>query len=96
MSEIRISRHHGMSLKKAKAAAEHFAAELAAEFDIEYAWNGNILEFQRPGVSGTISVDKKDVEIRARLGLLLLLMRSTIEREIHRFCDENFGPEAES
>jgi putative polyhydroxyalkanoate system protein len=94
MSEIRISRSHGMTLKKAKAAAERIADELSDEFDIDYGWNGNILEFQRSGVAGSITVDKTHVEIYARLGLLLILMRPRIEREIHRFCDENFGTKA--
>lgn len=94
MSEIRISRPHGLSIKKAKAAAERIAAELAEEFDITYGWEGNRLEFERSGVTGSIEVDKKHVEIHARLGLMLSMLRSRIEREIHRFCDENFGPEA--
>lgn len=93
MSDILIHRVHGMTLKKAKQAAEHIAAELAEEFDIDYAWEGNMLEFSRAGVKGTIAVDKKQVEIHARLGLLLSMLHSKIEREIHRFCDENFGPE---
>lgn len=94
MSEIVVCRRHGMTLKKAKQAAEHIAAELAEEFDIEYAWDGNQLDFSRPGVNGTIAVDKHQVEIRARLGLVLAFLRGKIEHEIHRFCDENFGPEA--
>jgi putative polyhydroxyalkanoate system protein len=94
VSEILVSRAHGLSLKKAKSAAERIAAELAEEFDIVYAWEGDRLEFERPGVTGSIKVDKKHVEIHARLGLMLSMLRSRIEREIHRFCDENFGPEA--
>jgi putative polyhydroxyalkanoate system protein len=94
MSEIVISRDHGMTLKKARQAAEHFAAELAEEFDIDYEWEGNRLAFSRTGVSGSITVAKKHVEIRAKLGLMLMFLRGKIESEIHRFCDENFGPEA--
>ncbi len=93
MSEILISRFHGMTLKKAKQAAERIAAQLAEDFDIDYAWEGDTLEFSRPGVTGTIAVDKKHVEIHAKLGLMLSMLRSRIEREVHQFCDENFGPE---
>lgn len=96
MSEIVVTRAHGMTLKKARASAEHIAAELAEEFDIEYEWNGNTLEFSRTGVSGSIVVTKKEVEIRARLGFLLMALRSRIESEIHRFLDNEFGPEADS
>lgn len=96
MSEIVVSRAHGLTLKKARAAAENIAADLADEFDIDYEWDGNTLDFSRTGVSGTIVVTKKDVEIRAKLGFLLLALRSRIEHEIHRFLDEEFGPEADA
>lgn len=93
MSDLMIRRTHGMTLKKAKAAAEHIAEELAQEFKISYEWEGNVLSFHRSGISGTMSVDRKFIEIQAKVGFLLLPVKSKIEREIHRFCDENFGPE---
>lgn len=93
MSEISIQRTHGMSLKKARSATEQIAAELAEEFSIEYGWNGNTLDFHRSGVTGTMVVDKKTIQISAKLSFLLRPLKSRIEREIHRFCDENFGPE---
>lgn len=94
MSEINIQRHHGMTLKKARTAAEHVAAELSEEFSIDYEWDGNTLNFHRSGVSGQIQVEKKQVLINAKLSFLLRPLKSRIEREIHRFCDENFGPDS--
>lgn len=96
MSEIVISRDHGLTHKKAREAAERIAAELAEEFDIAYEWCGDRLDFSRTGVRGSITVAKKHVEIRAKLGLVLMVLRSKIEHEIHRFCDENFGPRQRS
>lgn len=93
MSDLVIRRTHGMTLKKAKAAAEHIAEELAQEFTMSYEWKGSALSFHRSGISGTMSVDRKFIEIKAKVGFLLLPVKSRIEREIHRFCDENFGPE---
>jgi putative polyhydroxyalkanoate system protein len=94
MSEISIRRTHGMSLKRARSAAEQIAAELSDEFSIDYEWDGNTLHFHRSGVTGTMIVDKKTIEILAKLSFLLRPLKSRIEREIHRFCDENFGPES--
>jgi hypothetical protein len=34
------------------------------------------------------------VHIRVRLGFLLMAIRPRIEAEIHRFFDENFGPDS--
>ena len=92
MSDIVVRRNHGMTLKKARAAAEQIAAELAEEFDFTYEWSGNTLNFKRMGVAGTIVVEKKVLDIQAKIGFLLRPIKSRIEREIHRFCDEKFGP----
>ena len=92
MSEISINRPHHTTLKKARKGAEHIAEELGEEFGISYEWDGNTLHFQRTGVSGHIEVGKKDVDIRVRLGFLLMALGPRIEKEINRFCDENFGP----
>ena len=93
MSSIRISRTHGTTVKKAKQAVEAIAAELSQEFDITYEWDGSVLNFQRAGVQGTMSVGKKTLDIDAELGFLVSMLKPKIEREIHRYCDEQFGPE---
>jgi putative polyhydroxyalkanoate system protein len=92
MSEIKISRAHGKTLKRARKGAEHIAEELDEEFGLTHEWDGDTLRFKRTGVSGHIEVGKKKVEIYVKLGLLLKVLGPRIEREIHRFCDENFGP----
>ena len=93
MSSIRISREHGTTVKKAREAVEEIAAELAAEFDVQYEWEGSTLHFHRAGVEGTMTVERKTLEIDARLGMLVSMLKSRIEREIHRYCDERFGPQ---
>jgi len=93
MPGIRISRVHGTTVKKARAAVESIAEELAGEFDIEYEWDGNTLKFQRAGVEGTMTVERKTLEIDAQLGMLVGMLKGRIEREIHRYCDEQFGPQ---
>jgi putative polyhydroxyalkanoate system protein len=90
MSDIIIRRQHGKSLAEARASAEHMAAELKEEFDLDYAWNGNAMRFKRPGVAGELSVNDQTVALNIRLGLLLFALKPAIEREIHRFFDENF------
>lgn len=93
MSTIRISRTHGTTVKKAKEAVESIAAELAESFEIDYEWDGSTLRFQRAGVEGTMVVGRKTLEIDAELGFLVSMLKPRIEREIHRFCDDQFGPE---
>lgn len=94
MSDIQIRRSHTMSAKAARKAAEKIASQLDEEFDLAYEWDDNVLLFKRSGVSGELVVEKKEVHIRVRLGFLLMAIRPRIEAEIHRFFDENFGPDA--
>ena len=93
MSDIQIRRRHNLSAKAAKLAAEKIADQLDDEFDLAYEWDDNVLIFKRSGVSGELVVEKKEVHIRVRLGFLLLAIRPRVEAEIHRYFDENFGPD---
>jgi len=90
MSDISIRRQHGKTLADARAAAEHMALELKQEFDLSYAWSGDVLHFKRPGVSGELTLDTSEVSLHIRLGFLLFALKPSIEREVHRYFDENF------
>ena len=90
MSDISIRRQHGKTRAEARASAEHMAAELKEEFDLDYAWDGDVMNFQRPGVVGELSLDNQEVSLDIRLGLLFFALKPSIEREVHRFFDENF------
>lgn len=94
MSDIVVRRTHGMTMKKARRAAEDIAAKLDEEFDLDYAWDGNTLAFHRMGVTGFLAVHKKEVEISVRLGFLMLAFRGRIEQEIHTYFDDHFGKSA--
>ena len=91
MSHIDIRRTHDRPLKEARTAIERVAEHLAEKFDVEYGWEGNILAFTRGGVDGHIAVTGKDVHVTAQLGFLLGAIKAPIEREIHRYLDEEFG-----
>ena len=90
MSEISIIRHHGRNLDVARKAARRLADELEQDLDMSSHWDGDELSFERPGVRGTMRVSAETVEIRVRLGLLFVAFRPVIEREIHKFFDQNF------
>ena len=94
MSDIQIRRSHSMTPKAARQAADKIARQLDEEFDLAYEWDDNLLIFKRSGVSGELVVEKREVHIRVRLGFLLMAIRPRVEAEIHRFFDENFGPDS--
>lgn len=91
MSDINIRRKHGKTTADARAAAEHMASELEEEFDLNYAWDGEVMHFKRSGLSGELTFDGDEVVLCIRLGFLLSAFRTNIEHEVHRFFDENFA-----
>jgi putative polyhydroxyalkanoate system protein len=91
MATIAIAKQHRLSHKKAKEAAQKIADDLAERFELQCAWNGDRIDFRRPGVSGTLHVGRNDVRLEADLGFLLSMLKPTIEQVVHRDFDKYFG-----
>lgn len=91
MDDIVIYRKHGKTLAEARKSAEHMASELSDEFDLTCAWHGDVLTFERFGVSGRLEIDDDQVGLIVNLGFLFSALKPSIEREVHRFFDENFA-----
>ena len=91
MPTIDIRRSHGCTLKDAKEAIERVARAIGKEYGISHQWDGNAMTFTRSGVKGRIHIAGGDVHVHAELGMLVGAMKSTIEREIRRRLDDEFG-----
>jgi putative polyhydroxyalkanoate system protein len=91
MADIEVQRDHALGLKKAKAAAQKVADEMAESFDMESEWEGNTLHFSRSGVTGELTVTKNSVQMNAKLGFLLSAFKPKIEAQIEKNFDEYFG-----
>jgi putative polyhydroxyalkanoate system protein len=52
---------------------------------------GGSIEFQRPGLVGTLHVRKDDVRLDCELGMMLSLIKPAIETEVHKQFDKYFG-----
>jgi putative polyhydroxyalkanoate system protein len=91
MATISISRKHSLSHKQAKTAAEKIAKDLKKRFELDYEWNGDHIEFARPGVTGSLRVAKDRIALEASLGWLLTPLKPAIEREITAQLDKLLG-----
>lgn len=95
MSEINIRRKHNKTPAAARASAEHMASELKEEFDLTSTWDHDgeheVLRFKRPGVSGMLVIEGEEVALKIQLNFLLSALKPAIEREVHKFFDENFS-----
>jgi len=94
MARMSIARKHHLSHKKAKEAAQKVADDLKARFDLNYAWRGHQIDFDRPGLSGTMHIGKNEVRLDCELGLLLSLLRPKLEAEIDKEFAKRFGKTA--
>lgn len=87
MPSISIAKKHAMSHQQAKEVAQRIADDLKQRFELAYAWQGDDVAFERPGVSGRMHVGKDDISLNVQLGFLLSPLKPAIEREIHAQLD---------
>ena len=90
MADILIRRKHGKTTAEARASAEHMVQELKEEMGLDCAWDGDALCFKRPGVSGELRLEEKEVVLSIKLGFFLAALKPSIENAVHKFFDENF------
>src|SRR5262245_62858061 len=88
MNDIRIRRSHTKPLDEARKAAEKMAKQLRKDFDLDYAWDGNVLRFERSGVDGELHVTAREVRLEAKLGFLLAFLEPRIEAEDEAQLDQ--------
>ncbi|MEO8346452.1 MAG: polyhydroxyalkanoic acid system family protein [Betaproteobacteria bacterium] len=88
MATISIARKHSLTHPKARAVAEKIAKDLKKRFDLDYEWDGEHIDFERPGVIGRMHVGKDKIKLDVQLGLLLSMLKPTIENEINSQLDK--------
>ena len=88
MSFIDIHRTHTMDKQHARVAAETLAADLSSRFDMNYAWQGDVMKFERSGVQGQLTINHGDLHVHLELGLLLRPMKGRIAQEIESQLDQ--------
>jgi putative polyhydroxyalkanoate system protein len=91
MADIDITRVHNLGLAAAREAAERMEAQLGRKFDLKGAWTGNVLSFERPGVSGSLKITDKDLHLSVALGFLLKAMKGSIEKAVVHELDTLFA-----
>jgi putative polyhydroxyalkanoate system protein len=82
MAEISIVHEHKLTPKKAREAAQKVADEIAEEYALECEWEGDVLNFERSGVQGSLTLHKQRVHMVIKLGFLMSAFASTIETKV--------------
>ena len=88
MPDISLTREHSLGLKGAKVAADKMAEKLGEKFDLKGDWKGNVLNFARPGVTGSLSISDSNMALEVTLGFLLKAMKGPIEKAVNEQLDK--------
>ena len=96
MADIEVRRAHGLGLAAARRAAEQMASDLARKFDVRGSWQGDTLRFERPGVSGFVTLGPTDLHLSISLGFLLKAMQASIEKLVLQELDTLFASHAKA
>jgi len=91
MADISITQKHKLSHKKAKAAAQKVAEQLAEEYGISAEWDGDVLNFKRSGVTGTLELTDHVAQMDITLGFMLKAFAATIEEHVHKNMKKVFS-----
>ena len=91
MADIDLKRIHNLGLAAARAQADRLADHLGRKFDLRGDWDGNVLRFERPGVSGSLALTDKDLRLLVSLGFLLKAMKGSIEKAVVHELDTLFA-----
>jgi putative polyhydroxyalkanoate system protein len=91
MADIEIRRIHGLGVQAARKAADQMADKLGRKFDLKGDWDGDVLRFERPGVTGALTVGPKELHLSVALGFLLKAMKGSIEQAIQHELDSLFA-----
>ncbi len=82
MSHINIKHDHQLSRDEARQRVEDIAETLKKKLHIQYQWIGDSLEFKRPGAKGSIDLGADFVEVKIKLGMLVVPMKDKIEAQV--------------
>lgn len=84
MADISYSVEHSLSHEAAKQAAQKVADDLSQEYGLNCVWSGDVLNFERSGVKGSLTVEESAAHIQIKLGMMLSVFSGKIEDQVTR------------
>ncbi|MRX11092.1 polyhydroxyalkanoic acid system protein [Pseudoduganella sp. FT25W] len=82
MADINIVQEHHLAPEQARAAAQQVADKLAEQFELACRWEGDVLRFERSGVSGSLSLLPHQAQLQLELGFPISMMAAQIEAKV--------------
>ena len=89
MSTINNNYPYSQSVDKVRESLVELAQQLQRDYKLKSQWQGNTIQFQRRGVSGSITIGEEKLNGQIKLGLLLTPFEGKIRKQISAFCSQN-------
>ena len=90
MSRIHIQRDHDLDAKALQQRVEDLARQLSSEFGGNYRWEGNTVHYNYSGgIDARLTLQKADILVDVKLGVLMLMAKKPLERKIHKYLDKH-------
>jgi putative polyhydroxyalkanoate system protein len=90
LSDIIITQAHQLSPQQARDAAQQVADRMAEEFEMTLQWQGDVLSFERSGVSGSLAVGAAEARLQIRLGGFFQMFAGKVEEKAGRHMKKMF------
>jgi putative polyhydroxyalkanoate system protein len=90
MADIRVERSHALGKEAALRAALRVAERMKEKAQVDYRVQGDVIEFERTGAKGRLSVTEDRVVAEVKLGLMLKPMRGLVEGKIEEYFTRYF------
>lgn len=92
MSRIYLQREHALSRKTLRKRAEALAKQLQSEYGGSYRWEGDTVHYSYAGgIDARLALQEQDILVDVKLGVLMLMVKGALTREIERYLDEHLG-----
>jgi putative polyhydroxyalkanoate system protein len=91
MNTIQILHTHPYDKESASQRAEEMLEDLANDYGLEIqTFDDGSIEFSGSGISGNVIIDHNKIQLSAKLGFLMVAMKSVIANAIEEKLKEKF------
>jgi putative polyhydroxyalkanoate system protein len=92
MSRIYLQREHALDRKTLRKRTEALAKQLKSEYGGDFRWEGDTVHYSYSGgIDARLTLQQKDILVDVKLGVLMLMLKSALTREIERYLEEHLG-----
>jgi putative polyhydroxyalkanoate system protein len=93
MSDITLVENHTLTMPQAREVAQKVADQMKTDYEVGYVWEGDVLNFKRSGVSGTLALSDGRAQLDITLGFMLKGFRKKIEEQVGKNMHKLFSPD---